>query len=93
MLVDGAGTTVEGGGFLEGMRELGELGFSTIWLSGGPLKRLEQLREVVEATRGVQIGSGIISVDRFDRAAVASRFWSRRTTPGGRGRCRVKKPR
>ncbi len=65
-------TPADGDVFLGAARELAELGYATIWLSGGALKSLEQIRNVVSATRNVQIGSGIISVDRFDRAAVAA---------------------
>ncbi len=67
-------TPGEGDGFLHAVRELAELGYSTIWLAGGPLKSLEQIRDVVDATNDVRVASGIISVDRFDRAAVAAAY-------------------
>jgi probable F420-dependent oxidoreductase len=64
----------EGDDYLDAVAELGRLGYSTIWLSGGPLQRLDQIAAVLDATAdsGVRVGSGIISVDRFDRASVAA---------------------
>lgn len=61
-----------GAALLDAARELEALGYETIWLSGGPLRSLDQIRDVVAATRDVRVGSGIISVDRFDRASVAA---------------------
>jgi hypothetical protein len=34
----------EGDAFLDAMAELEELGFSAIWLAGGPLERLSRIR-------------------------------------------------
>ena len=65
-------TPGDGQDFLAATGELEALGYATIWLSGGPMKRLDQIREVVAATRNVRVASGIISVDRFGRAAVAA---------------------
>jgi probable F420-dependent oxidoreductase len=62
----------DGGAFLDAATEVAELGYATIWLAGGPLRSLEQIASVVDATRNAKIASGIISVDRFDRAAVAA---------------------
>jgi probable F420-dependent oxidoreductase len=64
----------EGGDYLDAVAELGRLGYSTIWLSGGPLRRLDQIGAVLDATgdSGVLVASGIIPVVRFDRAAVAA---------------------
>ena len=67
----------EGDVFLDAVAELAELGYSTIWLSGGSLKRLEQIGDVVRATRAIRIASGIISVDRFDHEAVAATYAER----------------
>src|SRR5215216_2080796 len=42
-------------------------------LAGGPqIQRLDQIGEVVRATRTIQVASGILSVDRFDPAAVVA---------------------
>jgi probable F420-dependent oxidoreductase len=64
----------EGGDYLDAVAELGRLGYSTIWLSGGPLRRLDQIGAVLDATgdSGVLVASGIIPVVRFDRASVAA---------------------
>jgi probable F420-dependent oxidoreductase len=67
-------TLGEGRAFLDGMAELEGLGYSTIWLTGGLLKHLGQIRVVVDATRDVKVASGIISVDRFDAASVAATY-------------------
>jgi probable F420-dependent oxidoreductase len=60
--------------FLEAAAELRELGYSTIWLAGPQITRLEAIGEVVDATRDVKVGTGIIAVDRFDPAAVAAAY-------------------
>jgi hypothetical protein len=54
--------------FLEAATVLEELGYATIWLAGPSINGLEQVRNLVAATRNVQIAGGIISVDRFDAA-------------------------
>jgi probable F420-dependent oxidoreductase len=64
----------DGEDFRNATAELADLGYATIWVAGGALQRLQQLADVVDATRTVQVGSGIISVDRFDRAAVAAAY-------------------
>jgi probable F420-dependent oxidoreductase len=58
--------------FLDAATELAELGYSTIWLAGPSISGFEQVRNVVVATRNVQIASGVISVDQFDSADVAA---------------------
>jgi probable F420-dependent oxidoreductase len=45
--------------------ELERLGFPSVWVIGGPLEDLSQLRQLVEATQTVRIASGIIAADRF----------------------------
>ena len=74
----------EGDVFLDAVAELAELGYSTIWLSGGSLKRLEQIGDVVRATRGIRIASGIISVDWFDHESVAATYAELDATHPGR---------
>jgi probable F420-dependent oxidoreductase len=51
--------------------ELEELGYSTIWLPGGQIDRLDRLAAVIEATASVPVGSAIIPVDRYEPGAVA----------------------
>jgi hypothetical protein len=51
--------------------ELEELGYSTIWLPGGQIDRLDRLAAVIEATTSVPVGSAIIPVDHYEPGAVA----------------------
>jgi hypothetical protein len=60
--------------FLEAAAALRALAYSTIWLAGPQITRLEAIGQVLDATRDVKVGTGIISVDQFDAAAVASAF-------------------
>ena len=57
--------------FLAGVRQLEEIGVSTIWLTGGQIQRLSQITAVLLATDHVRVASGIISVDRFSVDEVA----------------------
>lgn len=52
-------------GYVEAAVELEKLGFSTIWITGGPLSSLDQIAAVVRATSGVRVASSIIPVIRF----------------------------
>jgi hypothetical protein len=52
-------------GFVDTAVELERLGFTTIWLTGGPLSELSQVTAVVRATGTARIATGIIAVDRF----------------------------
>jgi probable F420-dependent oxidoreductase len=62
----------DGDVFLAAATELAELGYSTIWLAGPQIQHLDQIGDVVRATRNIQVASGILSVDRFDPAAVVA---------------------
>jgi hypothetical protein len=62
-----------------GRRRLREGGFGTFAHPGA-----EEVRDVVDATDDVRVASGIISVDRFDRAAVAAAYAQIDATPPGR---------
>jgi probable F420-dependent oxidoreductase len=62
----------DGDVFVAAATELAELGYSTIWLAGPQLQNLDQIGSVVAATRNVRVASGILSVDRFDPAAVVA---------------------
>ena len=57
--------------FVDHAIELERLGYSTIWLTGGPLSELSQIADVVGATRTARIATGIIAVDRFRSEDVA----------------------
>jgi probable F420-dependent oxidoreductase len=61
-------------GFVETAAELERLGFSTIWLTGGPMAELGQIAAVVRATESARIASAIISVDRFPAEDVAALY-------------------
>jgi probable F420-dependent oxidoreductase len=49
-------------------------GYATIWVTGGPMTTLDQIAEVVRATKQVRVASGIISVDRFVAEEVAGLY-------------------
>jgi probable F420-dependent oxidoreductase len=51
--------------FVDAAVQLEQLGFSSIWVIGGPLEGLSQLGQLVEGTQTARIASGIIAVDRF----------------------------
>ena len=74
----------EGNAFVETAVELEQLGYTTIWLTGGPLTNLSQIAEVVRATKTVRVASGIISVDRFGADDVAGLFAGLQATHPGR---------
>lgn len=62
----------DGDVFLDAATVLEDLGYATIWLAGPSITGVEQVRNVVAATRSVQIAGGVISVDQFDAAEVAA---------------------
>jgi probable F420-dependent oxidoreductase len=70
--------------FLDAAPVLEELGYATIWLAGPSITGFEQVRDVVAATRNVQIAGGVISVDRFDAADVAAWYAEIEATHPGR---------
>jgi hypothetical protein len=63
-----------GGAFVHTAVRLEELGYSTIWITGGPLDNLSQITDVVGATKHVRVATGIISVDRFGVDEVAELY-------------------
>jgi probable F420-dependent oxidoreductase len=56
------------------LAELEELGYDTIWLSGGPMTSLRQIRDAVRATRHVLVSTGIIAVVQYGAAEVAATY-------------------
>jgi probable F420-dependent oxidoreductase len=62
------------GQFVSAAAEVERAGFSTVWLTGGPMTSLDQVRDVVAATSTVKVGTGIISVDRFPSDDVAALY-------------------
>ena len=71
-------------GYVDLAVQLEGLGFSTIWLTGGPMSHLGQVTELVEATSTARIAPGIISVDRFAAADVAELYAELEGTAPGR---------
>lgn len=49
-----------GGGHLDDAALLEKLGYSAIWIPGGQLDTLDPLREVIQATESIPVGSAII---------------------------------
>jgi probable F420-dependent oxidoreductase len=52
--------------FFDAMRALEDLGYATIWLSGGQTEDLGQITDVVRATKAVRVASAVLAVVRFD---------------------------
>jgi probable F420-dependent oxidoreductase len=61
-------------GFVDTAVELEGLGYTTIWLTGGPMSSLSQVAEVVRATSTARVATGIIPVDRFGSDDVAALY-------------------
>jgi probable F420-dependent oxidoreductase len=61
-------------GLPDAAAELEELGFSTLWITGGPLTSLDQVAAVVRATKHVRVATSIIPVIRFPAADVAALY-------------------
>lgn len=74
----------EGGTTVEDAVELEQLGFPTIWLTGGELPDLKQVAAVVRATERVKVGTAILSVDRFGAGDVAELYSALEATDPGR---------
>lgn len=64
----------EGTDFLYAVAEAEQIGYSTIWLAGGPLPDLDAIGTVIRATESVKVASGILAVDRFRAADTAAFF-------------------
>ncbi len=74
----------EGEDFVGHAVDLEGLGYSTIWITGGPLAGLHQLAEVVRATERVRVASGIIAVVRFGVPDVVDLYRDLEATHPGR---------
>ena len=74
----------DGNAFIDTAVELEELGYHTIWLTGGPLQSLSQIADVVRATKRARVASGIISVDRFGADEVSALYTGLQATHPGR---------
>jgi probable F420-dependent oxidoreductase len=54
--------------------ELEELGYATLWISGGQGNTLPRITELLHGTNRIQVASGILSVDRVPSAEVAAAY-------------------
>lgn len=54
--------------------ELEGLGYSTLWMAGGPGNNLPQIDNVVRGTSRIGVASGILSVDRVPAAEVTAAY-------------------
>jgi probable F420-dependent oxidoreductase len=60
--------------YLDEAAELESLGYSTIWLPGGQIDTLDRIAQVLRATENIPVASGIISLDVYGSAEVASLY-------------------
>jgi probable F420-dependent oxidoreductase len=67
------GLTVDPEGF-GSAGEFEQLGFTTLWIVGGQLDRLERLADLIRATERAAVGSAIIPPDVYDAASVTALF-------------------
>lgn len=59
---------------LAAVPELGELGYSTIWLSGAQLDTIDRVAEVARASKTATVGTAIVAADEFSSEAVARAY-------------------
>ena len=71
-------------GFAATAGQLEQLGYTTIWLTGGPMTALAQVAEAVRATSTATIATGIIPVDSFPASEVAELYTELEATAPGR---------
>jgi probable F420-dependent oxidoreductase len=74
----------EGSAFIDAVGEIESLGYSTLWLSGGSLERLDQIRDLVRATKAIKVVPGILSVSKFPAADVAALYAELESSHPGR---------
>lgn len=70
--------------FVATAARLETLGYDTIWLAGGGLDSLEQVRSVLDATTTAKISTAIIAVDRFGADAVLDLYQQAEASHPGR---------
>jgi probable F420-dependent oxidoreductase len=51
-----------------------QLGYPSLWLSGGPLPGLQTVVDVIQATNTLKVATGILAVDRFRPDEVAATY-------------------
>jgi probable F420-dependent oxidoreductase len=64
--------------------ELEELGYSAVWLSGGGIDGLDDIRRVVQAGARITVGSGIVPVVAHDSTAVKQLYTELEASAPGR---------
>lgn len=74
----------EGPQMVETAAALEGLGFSTIWLTGGPLTSLAQVADVIRGTEQVTVATGILAVVNWTSEDVAALFTDLEQTNPGR---------
>jgi probable F420-dependent oxidoreductase len=60
--------------YLASAAEVEQLGFTTLWIVGGQLDRLDRLADLIHATDRAVVGSAIIPPDVYDAASVTAFF-------------------
>jgi probable F420-dependent oxidoreductase len=60
------------------------LGYSAVWLSGGGIDGLDDIRRVVKAGERITVGSGIVPVVAYESAAVKELYTELETSAPGR---------
>lgn len=70
--------------FVTTAARLDRLGFGTIWLAGGGIDRLDQVRAVLDATTTAKVSTAIIAADRFDADAVRELYEQAEASHPGR---------
>ncbi|GAB2998495.1 TIGR03620 family F420-dependent LLM class oxidoreductase [Amycolatopsis acidiphila] len=73
-----------GSGDVATAAELEELGYDTLWLPGGQENNLARVADVVRATSGITVATGILSVDQVPAAEVARTYATLAETHPGR---------
>jgi probable F420-dependent oxidoreductase len=76
--------TADGPELVDTAVALEELGFSTIWLTGGPLTSLDQVADVVRGTKSVTVATGILAVVTWASEDVAALYTDLEKTHPGR---------
>jgi probable F420-dependent oxidoreductase len=61
-----------------------DLGYPAIWLSGGPLPGLQTIADLIGATRSIKFISGILAVDTYAAADVATTYEQLEASSPGR---------
>ena len=69
---------------MDAARAAEELGYPTIWLSGGALPGLQTIVDLIGATTSIKFASGILSVDKYSAADVSTTYAAMETSAPGR---------